>query len=194
MALRAFAAAALSAIAMFIWGVVFWGPVLNMTGKLMAPLPESAELDVLAPLRAQQTPTGMYLYPGPVDMGDDAAVKARNEKMAEGPILHMAYSSAGAPPMDPIMFAKGLLHNFVLALLAAAVLAVALPALATYGRRVLLLILVSLVAVTWTNVANAIWWFHTWEYCLGQMAYGLVAGVLMALLTAAIIKPDREAA
>jgi hypothetical protein len=194
MILRVLAAAALSAIAMFVWGFVFWGPVLNMATRIMAPLPAEAELDVLAPLRAQNTPTGMYVYPGPVAGNEEAAAKVHDEKMLAGPILHLAYSAAGAKPMDPVMFAQGLLHNFVLALLAGITLVVALPALPGYGQRVLLLVLVTLIAVLWTNVANSIWWFHTWGYCLGQMAYGLGAGLLMAAITAALVKPTRAAA
>ena len=193
MILRVFTAAALSAIAMFFWGFVFWGPVLNMATRIMSPLPAEAELDVLAPLRARNTPTGMYVYPGPVVGTDEAAAKNHDEKMLEGPILHLAYSAAGAKPMDPVMFAEGLLHNFILALLAGITLAVALPALPGYGQRALLLILVTLIGVLWTNVANSIWWFHTWEYCLGQIAYGLGAGLLMAAITAAIVKPARAA-
>jgi hypothetical protein len=63
------------------------------------------------------------------------------------------------------------------------------PALPTFGSRALVLVLVSLIAVTWTNVAGAIYWFHPWKYCLGQMAYGMGAGVVMAVVTAAIVKP-----
>ncbi len=194
MILRVLAAAVASAIAMFVWGFVFWGPVLSMATRIMAPLPAEAELDVVAPLRGRKPPTGRFVYPGPVDGSDEAAAKAHDEKMLAGPILHLAYSAAGAKPMDLAMFAKGLLHNFVLAILAGVTLAIALPALARYGQRVLLLVLVTLIGVLWTNVANSIWWFHTWEYCLGQMAYGLGAGLLMAAITAALVKPTRAAA
>lgn len=194
MAVRVLVSAALSALAMFAWGFVFWGPVLNMTGKLMKPLPTAAELDIVAPMRAsQEMATGMYVYPGPVDGGDQAAVDARDKKIVEGPIFHLAYSKTGTSPMDPVMFAKGLVHNFAVALLAAIVLALVATALPSYGGRVLILTLVSLIAAIWTNVGNVIWWFHTPTYCLGQAAYGLVAGVLMALITAAIIKPVQRA-
>jgi hypothetical protein len=180
---RVLVAAALSAIAMFVWGFVYWGPVLNMSSRLMAPLPEAVELDVLAPLRGEQAPSGMYVYPGPAD--PDAAAK-----MTEGPILHMSYHSGGVQPMDPVMLAQGWLHSFVVALLAGTVLSLALPATPTYARRVLLLLLVSLVAALWTNLSDAIWYFYSWPYVLGQVGYGLVSGLLMALITAAIVRPE----
>jgi hypothetical protein len=180
---RIVVAAALSAIAMFVWGFAFWGPVLNMSTRLMAPLPEAIELDVLAPLRGEQVPSGMYVYPGPADPESTA-------KMADGPIIHMSYHSGGVQPMAPMTLAQGLLHSFVLALLAGIVLSVALPATLSYRRRVLLLLLVSLIAVLWTNLSDAIWYFYAWPYVLGQVGYGLVAGLLMALITAAIVRPD----
>ena len=71
--MRLLVAALLSALAMFVWGFVFWGPVLNMTVRLMAPLPANVELDALAPLRAEKLADGMYVYPGPLrDQGDEA--------------------------------------------------------------------------------------------------------------------------
>jgi hypothetical protein len=176
-------AAALSATAMFVWGFAFWGPALNMTTRLMTPLPEAVELDVLAPLRGEQVPSGMYVYPGPAD-------PAQSHKMIEGPIFHMAYTSTGVKPMDPTIFAKGWLHSFVLALLAGTVLSLVLTAATSYRRRVLLLVLVSLIASLWTNVGDAVWFLYPWHYVLGQVAYGLVAGLLMALITAAIVRPE----
>ena len=195
MAVRVILAAVLSAVLMFFWGFVFWGPVLNMTARLMSPLPEDVELDVIAPLRAAQTPDGMYVYPGALkDMNDAAAKDAWEKKLAEGPVLHMAYHQAGVSPMDPVMFAKGLTHSFVIALLSGGLLAMVAHALPSYASRVGVLLLASLIAALWTNVGNVIWWFHTPQYAAGQIAYTVVAGLLMALATAAIIKPRRVVA
>jgi hypothetical protein len=190
MALRVIAAAFLSAILMFGWGFVYWGPVLNMTSRLMAMLPEDTELDVVAPLRAGNTPNGMYVYPGPLaDMSDQAAAKEWEQQLAEGPVFHMAYHRAGISPMDPMMFVKGFAHSFVIGLLAATLLATVVHGLPTYASRVGILLLVTIIAAVWTNVGDLIWWFHTPEYAVGQIAYQVVSGLLMALATAAIVKP-----
>jgi hypothetical protein len=190
MAVRVFTAAVLSAVLMFMWGFVYWGPVLNMTANLMAPLPADHELDVLAPLRSSKMPSGMYVYPGPLkDQGDEEAVAAWEAKIKEGPVFHMAYHAAGVSPMDPMMFAKGFAHQFVIALLAGILLATVVHGLPTYPSRVGVLVLVALIAAVWTNIGSVIWWFNTPKYAAGQMAYELVAGLLMALVTAAIIKP-----
>jgi hypothetical protein len=188
MAVRILIAAVLSALAMFMWGFVFWGPVLNQSSNLMSPFPPEAEVDVLAPLRRENTPDGMYVYPGPLtDMGDADAQKVWEKKLAEGPVIHMAYHEAGVSPMDPMMLAKGFGHSFVIALISGIVLAIVAEALPSYAGRVGLLVLVSLIAAIWTNVGNVIWWFHTPKYGAGQVIYTWVAGLLMALITAGIV-------
>jgi hypothetical protein len=190
MAIRIVAAAFLSAILMFFWGFVYWGPVLNATQRIMAPLPAEVELDLLAPLRAVELPDGMYVRPGPLkDQNDDEAVAQWEAKIKEGPILHMAYHAGGVSPMDPMMMAKGFAHSFVIALLAGILLATVVHALPGFASRVGVLVLVTLIAALWTNVANVIWWFDTPKYAAGQIIYELVAGVLMALATAAIVRP-----
>ncbi|RIK77444.1 MAG: hypothetical protein DCC67_12615 [Planctomycetota bacterium] len=194
MALRLLLAAVVSAVLMFLWGFVYWGPVLNMTARLMEPLPADREMDILAPMRAGEMPTGMYVYPGPlVDPRDEAAAAEWERKVEEGPIFHLAYRRSGASPMDPVMFATGLLHNFVVALLAAGLLAMVVHTLPSYASRVGLLMLASLIAAVWTSVGAAIWWAHTARYAAGQMAYELGAGLAMALATAAIVKPPAAA-
>jgi hypothetical protein len=91
--------------------------------------------------------------------------------------------------MDAKLLAKGLAHSFVIALLAAILLATVVHSLPTYGNRVGVLLMVSFIAAIWTNVGNVIWWFHPVEYAAGQIVYTVVAGLLMALATAAIIRP-----
>jgi hypothetical protein len=194
MAIRVVAAAFLSAVLMFLWGFVYWGPVLNTAAKVMAPLPAEQELDILAPMRSSKMPTGMYVHPGPLaDQGDQAAVAAWEAQIKDGPILHLAYHAAGVAPMDPVMMAKGFAHMFVVALLAAALLAAVVHGLPTYASRVGVLFLVALIAAVWTNVANVIWWFHTPRYAAAQIIFQLVAGLLMALVAAAIVKPRAAA-
>ena len=190
MAVRVPLAAAVSAVLMFVWGFVFWGPVLGMTAKLMSPLPAEAELDVVAPLRAAIVPDGMYVYPGPVaDLNDEEAKQAWEKKIKEGPVLHMVYHQQGISPMDPMMFAKGLAHSFIMALLAGLLLAMVLPCLPSYGGRVGFLLFVSVIVALWTTVSDVIWWAHPPKYAAGQIAYIVASGLLMALATAAIVRP-----
>lgn len=191
MAGRVLLAAVLSAVLMFVWGFVFWG-VLNFGGSLMKPLP--AELDVLAALRQSGASTGMYVYPMPASMDDEAATKEFEGRHIEGPILQMAYQAEGGKPMPPEKFAQGLGHYFAVALLTGCLLALASRGLPSFGSRVMFVLLLSLVAAVWGNVGDAVWWFHSREYCIGNMAYTMGAGLAMALVMATIVRRDPDEA
>lgn len=185
MAVRILVAAALSAVLMFLWGFVFWG-VLDVGSSVMEPLP--AELDVLASLRGSQAASGMYVYPMPADAADPDAVAEFERKHQEGPLLQLAYVAEGGDPMPASMFVFGLAHYFLVSLLAGCMLAIAGNGLRTFGRRFAVLGLFALAASLWANAADAIWWFHPLDYCLGNGAYQLVAGLLMAVVVAALVK------
>lgn len=189
MAGRVLVAAVLSAVLMFVWGFLFWG-VLDVGSKLMKPLP--AELDVLASLRKAGTASGMYVYPMPVDPSDELANEVYSAKHLEGPILQLAYQAEGGPVMPPLMFAQGIGHYFAVALLTGCLLALAARGLPSFGSRVLFVLLLSLIAAVWGNVGDAVWWFHSREYCLGNMAFTMGAGLAMALVMAAIVRRDPD--
>jgi hypothetical protein len=191
MPLRILIAAALSATAMLVWGALYWGQsTMNMTAKVMRPLPPDYELDVLAPLRAADAPDGMYVYPGPLpDRADKAAIDAWEKKLEAGPILHLTYKKAGTPPVDGTTFARGFAHSFVLALVAGALLAAVGRGASGFARRFGILALVALLAALWTPVGDMIWRFDSSKYTFANVLYTLVAGLLMAAITAAIVKP-----
>jgi len=189
MAGRILLAAVLSAVLMFVWGFVFWG-VLDMGSSLLQPLP--AELDVLAALRRAQVPSGMYVYPLPVDPKDQQAFEAAKAKHEEGPLLQLAYQSQGGPVMPLSQLAQGLGHHFAIALLTGCLVALAVRGLPGFGSRLIFILLMSLIASLWTNVGDVVWWFHSPRYCLGLVGYEMGMGLLMGLVTAAIVRPSPE--
>ncbi len=191
MAGRILTASVLSAVLMFVWGFVFWG-LLGVGSSLLQPLP--AELDVLASLRNVQAPSGMYVYPMPADPGDKEAQAECARKFEEGPLLRMAYRAEGGSPMTPKMFAQGLGINFVVALLTSLLATLAASGLPTFGKRFVFVLLVSLVSTIWSNVGDVLWWFHSMRFCLGNMAYTIGAGLVMALVVAAIVRRPSVAA
>lgn len=185
MAKRVILAALLSAVLMFAWGFAFWG-LSGALDKTCGPLP--AELDVLASLRNSQAPSGMYVYPPPCDSSDAEAMAEWEAKHEEGPLLRLAYVAEGGPPMPPIKWVLGLGHYFAVALLSGSLVALAGSSLPSFGRRLGFVLLLSLIAAVWTNVGDVLWWRHSVAYCLGNMAYELVAGLLMGLVIAAMVK------
>ena len=189
MAGRIVVAAVISAVLMFMWGFVFWA-VLGVGSKVMQPLP--AELDVLASLRNSGAASGVYVYPMPADMDDEEGTQLHKTKHEEGPVLQLAYRAEGGPVMPPLTYAKGVGHYFLVALLTGLLLALASRGLPGFGARFLFVLLLSLISTVWSQGGDLIWWMHSPEYCAGISAYTMGGGLLMAIVTAAIVKRPAE--
>jgi hypothetical protein len=187
MAGRILLTSVLSAVLLFVWGFLFWG-VLNVGGQLMQPLPE--ELDLLASLRKSGATSGMYVYPMPSALNDPAGNQDFEAKHRAGPLLQLAYQAEGGPPMPPRQWALGLGHSFAVALLISSLLAWVAPSLPSYLSRVAFVLLLSSLTALWSSGGDLIWWFHSLPYCLGNTVYLLGGGLVMGLVTAALIRRD----
>ena len=190
MTVRILLASFLSAIALFVWGFVYWG-IFNAVGLIMAPLP--AELDILAVMRSSQAESGMYIYPFAEGPDKESQEKFMGQ-FEEGPILQMAYRKEGGPMMPATQYAKGLGHNFLVALLAASLVAIAGSRLSSFASRAGFVVLLSLFAAVWAHGGDVVWWFHSPLYFAGHTAYMVVGGLLMGLVIGAIVKTTRETA
>jgi hypothetical protein len=188
MAIRVIAAAVLSAFVMFVWGFVFWA-LSGAPTRMFSPLPESAQADVTAVLRRERVPSGVYVYPMPANPGDADAAKANEELFRAGPRFFLAHRLEGGEPMGGVTLGAGFGHMLAVALVAAVITAMAIPALGTFGRRFTFVAMLGLLGSLWTSPGDVVWWNHSTAYCLGQIAYGLVAGLLMAAVIAAILRP-----
>ncbi len=189
MAGRIILAALFSAIAMFFWGFVFWS-VSGATYQMMSPLPESAEADIVAVLRRDKVPSGIYVFPMPADPEDAELAKELAEMHEAGPRFQLAHKLEGAPLMSPGVMGLGFGHMFLVALVAALLTALALPALGSFAKRFGFVALLTLLGILWTNPGDVVWWLHSPIYCLGQMVYGGVGGLLMAAFVAGMVRPQ----
>lgn len=192
MAIRVIVAAVVSAFVLFVWGFVFWA-LSGAPTRMFAPLPEAAQADVTAVLRREKVPSGVYVYPMPADPSNAEAVKANEELFRAGPRFFLAHRLEGGEPMGGATLAAGFVHMLAVALVAAVITAMALPALAPFGRRFAFVAMLGLLGTLWTSPGDVVWWNHSTAYCLGQIAYGLVAGLLMAAVIAAILRPRSTA-
>lgn len=168
-------APALAAVAMFIFGSIFW----------MNPLPykvisgtaddraATAALDSIFP------ETGLYLVPGPQTEPDLA-----NELFSEGPSAMVHFMKEGQPMMDPAMFLQGYLHYFVVAFLLGLILRQTAGFLTGYCSAVKLSALIGLTGGVLTTLGEPIWWRHLWSWGLINLLYVtlsfMVAGLVLA--------------
>ena len=192
MAGRVLLAAVISAVLMMGWGFLYWG-VFNAPSKFLDPVP--LPIETSSEIKAMLPKSGMYVYPFPPKMSDAQGQVIFKTKHENGPLMRISYQLEGGPAMPATTMVKGFALDFFVALLAACLTAMASSSLPQCDKRFTFVLLLSLMATVWVNVGDVIWWFSTPGYCLGNIAYGMGAGLLMAIVIAALVsRPVAEPA
>lgn len=172
----------LAALAVFVWGFLFWGlGVINPFDTGLDSVKAQEALKSLVP------GDGVYLVPE-MSGSSPQEVESWVGLRRQGPLATVIVRQAGAEPVNPVEFALGFLHNFVTALLLALLLGKALSALPTYGSRVGFILLAGAAATFWSHVSDPIWMAHPWRFHLMSMAYDLVAWAIMGAILARFVK------
>jgi len=173
----------LAALVMFVWGFLFWAvPWPNPAVDTMSA---DAEAAVAEAIRAQVPETGTYVIPNP-QTTEAETFTARHQA---GPVAMLFVQKDGFAPMRPGVFVGGFVHMLAVALLLGLIVRIAAPVAPTYGKRVLLVLLLGLTAALWSEVGEAIWWAHPWSYHLtvfvGDVTTWGLAGLVLARFTPA---------
>ncbi len=180
---------AISAVALYVWGFVYWG--FGKYPRLIwkQPTDQAAARSVLK----QQFPeNGPYFIPA---YTEDA--EAAEQAYATGPVafVHMLHVE-GRPMLDPGIMVRGFLNNLVAIVLIALALRKAAPALPSWGQRARFVALVGLAATVLTEIGDAIWWEIDWNWKIYQAAYfmgfWMTAGIILAVFVKS--EPRTEAA
>lgn len=169
-----FVGSLVSALVLFVWGYLFWN-VLPFSENSIQRL--SGESQVL--VEQLQLSEGMTIFPHPSDLTSD---------VQHGPYLEISYS-ADVRYLDPKVFAAGLLHYFVAAILFGILLDMARGALPDYASRVAFGLVFGLAATVLLNLGEPIWFHRSWQYALGVAGYDLGMGLLLGLVQGRFIKP-----
>lgn len=169
------AASVVAAIALFVWGFIFWVPIATATG-IFRPAPDEV---ALAKALKDQLGSADGFYFLPTDMADEQALAARHEA---GPIAFVAYRSAGAPMVNPQTFLFGFLHNLVSALLMAFFLAWLAPRLHSFKERFQLVAGAGFIVSVFGNLGRPIWLVQPWSYHLFQFVYEVTCWLVVGLV------------
>ncbi len=186
---RVLLAAILGAIAMFAWtSIAHMVLPLGTIGVQEIPNEGPVLSAMSASLGAQH---GLYLYPG-MGVGPSPTMKERRDampayqkKLAGSPSGLLIYHPAGQPGMTGAMLGIEFGKEFVMTLLALALLS--LTRLTSYGSKVGFVALVGLVAALSTNVSYFAFYGFPGNYTLayiftefmGFVAAGLAGAALM---------------
>jgi hypothetical protein len=174
--------ALLAAIAMFVWGFIYWGSGLVDPFTHMTPEAETALGETL---KANLTSDGVYVLPDPKNGTEEEWM----QRMSAGPFAMTNFKSGGAPPFETTL-AFGFVHMLVTTILLAALLMYVTPA-ATYFDRLKIVATVGLIAAVFAHLAQPIWWHYPWTYAVLGAIYDLGAYVISGAILAYFVSPAR---
>lgn len=171
----------LAAVAMFIFGAIYWTLPLPYSGL------QAVEEDrVAAALLTQIFPeTGLYMLPDPDLASADPEAYARMHR--DGPVVMANVVHGAGEPMQAAVFVAGFLHQFATCFLIALLLGMAAPALPRLGQRAAFAALMGFAGAFFIDMGAVVWW----RMPLGWELYGLfhdtvawaIAGLVLARFT-----------
>ena len=173
----------LAALAMFIWGFVFWAtPVSSGAFESTGNYAEIGEaLNDLLPA------DGAYHVPW-YGVEEEQMLSLHEQ----GPLATIHYRRAGAPMGAPSVMVFGFIHMLITAGLLAFLLRMALPALHTYGQRAGFVALAGVAAAFWFEMADPIWWYQSLTAHLYAGFYSIIAFVIAGLVLAKFVTREDE--
>ena len=173
----------LAAVAMFIFGAVYW----------TLPLPYStlksvAEDQVAAALLAQIFPeTGLYMLPDPDLASADPEAYARMH--SEGPVVMANVVHGAGEPMQAWVFVAGFAHQFATCFLIGLLLALAAPAFRSLGQRAGFAALMGFAAAFFIDMGAVVWWRMPMGWQLYTLLHDTVAWAIAGLVLARFVGP-----
>lgn len=178
---RIIIAAIAGGIVFFIWSATMHMLPVGMMGITSLPDPALETLKTTVP------DSGLYFFPGVVKNPTPEQQKEWEAKLVSGPYGIMAYTVGGSAAMSPKQLVSELLTNIVAAFLAACIVAM-IPA--TYGKRVLVVMLLGVFA--WLSLTLSFWiWYNFPTAWVLAEAITEIVGWLIAGLVIAKIVPAR---
>ena len=171
-------APALAALAMFVFGFLYWGATTLPYSVVSSVGDDSSSALALGKIFPA---TGTYLVPG---MGTPEP--RRSELVQRGPFAVVHFVKEGMPAMDPKVLAQGYAHEFMLCLLLAIMLGSAAPSFKCYSCRVKFSAVIGLAAA---DLGDSIWWHHAVSWELVQGLYTLVAFIIAGVVLAFFFTP-----
>lgn len=169
----------LAALAMFIWGFIYYGvsgipyKALGTTGDVGPALNELFPND------------GTYVLPDP-----RGSSEVRAEQMKRGHLITVHIKKSGVKEMDPAILTKGFLLEFISCLLLALIVHQAYgvqPDRCLY--RFILCLIVGILVTIYSNGGQVIWWQQDWCWHLMTILHDIIAFVLAGAVITFFYKP-----
>jgi hypothetical protein len=180
---RLLAGSFLAAVAMFLFGALFW----------TAPLPygvvKSVGSERLAAIALKQVfpETGLYMVPSPQLATEDP--ERFDELHRAGPTVMANVVHDPGAPMRGSTFVAGFVHQWLSCLLLGMLLLIAAPALEGFVVRAGFIALAGFTAAFFIDIGQAIWWRMPLAWQLYQLTHDTLAWVIAGLVLARFSLP-----
>jgi hypothetical protein len=176
----------LAAVAMFIFGAVYWNsPAVGAGARDVAD-----DAAAQAMLKSTFPETGLYWVPGLALMAEDA--DRFNALHEAGPVAMVNIRHQSGPAASPGTFAAGLLHEWAVCFLIGLLLMKVSPSLPGYGDRVRFVTAAGVVMAVFVNIGAVIWWRMPMAFQFAEGIYNVIAWFLAGMVLARFV-PGRVA-
>ena len=179
---RLILAALASALAVMLWGFVFWAGGGASVG--FSSMTSENERVVQEVLRSELPETGTYVLP---DMESGAPVAEWTARHLAGPIAFLHVTQAGADPMSPRIYVLGFFHMFLTALMLGLLMQRTVPAAAGWSARVGFAVVLGVLVAFWSNLSDPIWFYQPWGYHLVTSFYDVAAFAIMGAVLGKLV-------
>lgn len=182
---RVIIGAAVATIAMFFIGFIFFATPLAKLG--MAKIDDGQAAAVQQTLAANLPRTGTYSVPG-VD------TPAQTNMFSRGPIATIHYNTGGFAATDAASLVKGLVLNFLVALLIGAALIGIDRRVPDLGSRARVAVIIAVAASAYTHLGEPIYWHHDWGHFIYVFIADSIALAAAGIIVAWFLPRARDAA
>lgn len=174
----------LAALAIFLWGFLYWGAPPYLPYKALSSVAD----DSAAALEAGKLfhTAGTYLLPSPLDGMDKM-----KELGARGPMVEVNIAPGMTDSDQAKCMALGFIHMFVMSLLLMFVLCTVKKAFECWTCPVKFCAMLGLLAAT-VHLGDAIWWHHSLGWTLAQAFYDFTVYTLAGLVLGKFVMPKGE--
>jgi hypothetical protein len=182
--LRILIAAIISAVAIFMWGFVFWTVLPNPSfGHRYL---KKEQVNSLAS-ELKKLDSGTYVHPSPIPY-EGESTEQMMERHKSGPVYSLSVVSTGMDMASPRTMVQGFIHAFAACVIAGVLVSIVGSGFCCYSHRVFFVFMLGLFATTWVDVGETIWWFRSCGVTTWHAIYHIVAWLLAGLIIGAIVK------
>ena len=177
-----------AAVALFVWGFVFWGILFQSAGVMLQATDEDAIQSAFTELLPE---SGVYFVPGRLDEDVDEFTR-RHEA---GPIATIFVQKEGEPVMSPSVMIIGFLHMLLSTALMALFLHHFGKGLQGIVARTGLVCAAGVIVTVFSQFSTPIWFLQPFAFYVTNAIYMIVAWAIAGVILGATIKaPTPEAA